>query len=138
MSYFVNKKKTVRFTHVPCFYATLLECAYFCNKIEKCQLCESFKYFNILWPMKNKVRFEHVQWKNVWFCLISIVWVHFSHKIEQFQFSKSLKYFNVFMKNGARFKYVPWKDVWFLLFPLFRFTLVIKMRNFVFENIEIL
>ena len=23
------------------------------------------------------VRFENVQWKNVWFCLISIVWVHF-------------------------------------------------------------
>ena len=129
MSYFINKKNTVRFTHVPCFYVTLLECAYFCNKIEKCQLCESFKYFNILQPMKNKVRFEHVQWKNVWFCLISIVWVHFSHKIEQFWFSKSLKYFNMFswkmvldlnMSHGKMSDFFYFH--WFLLFP-FPFSL---------------
>ena len=42
------------------------------------------------------VRFEYVPWKNVWFCFISIVWVHFSHKTEKFQFWKSLKYFNIF------------------------------------------
>ena len=32
--------------------------------------------------------------KNVWFCFISIAWVHFSHKTEKFWFWKSLKYFN--------------------------------------------
>ena len=32
------------------------------------------------------VRFEYVPWKNVWFCFISIVWVHFSHKTEKFRF----------------------------------------------------
>ena len=30
--------------------------------------------------MENDVRFVYVSWKNVWFCFISIVWVHFIHK----------------------------------------------------------
>ena len=34
---------------------------------------------------------EYVPWKNVWFCVISIFWVHFSHKTEQLW--QSLKYF---------------------------------------------
>lgn len=33
--------------------------------------------------MKNDVRFEYDPWENVWFCLISIVWVHLSHKNEK-------------------------------------------------------
>ena len=39
---------------------------------------------------KYSVRFEYVPWKNVWFCFISIVWVHFSHKTETFRFWRSL------------------------------------------------
>ena len=32
------------------------------------------------------VRFEYVQWTNIWICFISIVWFHFSQKIEKFWF----------------------------------------------------
>ena len=53
-------------------------------------------YWNIFIFDKERygVRFEYVTWKNVWFCFISIAWVHFSHKTEKFWFWKSLKYFN--------------------------------------------
>ena len=56
-------------------------------------------HWNILIFFNKKrygVRFEYVPWKNVWFCFISIVWVHFSHKTEKFRFWKPLKYFNIF------------------------------------------
>ena len=62
-------------------YFILLDCAYFCNEIERCQWEESLKQFRILWPMKNNIRFEYGPWKNVWFCFISNVFVHFSHKV---------------------------------------------------------
>ena len=39
----------------------------------------------------------NVSWKNVWFCFISIVWVHFSHKTGKFRLRKSLIYFNSFL-----------------------------------------
>ena len=62
------------------------------------------------------VRFEYVPWKNVWFCFISIAWVHFSHKTEKFRFWRSLKYFNVFwQENDVRFDYVLSNSVWFCL-----------------------
>ena len=95
------------------------------------------KYFSILWLMKNNVRFACVLYKNIWFCFISIIWVHFSHKTEKNWFWKSLKYLykkiQFFWKKGydVRFEYVPWKIV---LLPLFGFTLVIKIRNFDFES----
>ena len=38
--------------------------------------------WNILREMRNDSRFEHFPWKNVRFCLISIVWVHFIQKTE--------------------------------------------------------
>ena len=28
------------------------------------------------------LRFEYVQWKDAWFCFISIVWVHVSYKTD--------------------------------------------------------
>ena len=37
------------------------------------------------------VKFEYVSGKNVWFCFISIVWLHFSHKTEKFGFWSSTK-----------------------------------------------
>ena len=48
---------------------------------------------------RNGVRFEYIPLKKVWFCFISIVWVHFSYKTEKFWFWKSLKYFNIFDKK---------------------------------------
>ena len=38
-------------------------CAHFWYKIENCQLQKSLKYFNILRPLKNNVRFEYVHGK---------------------------------------------------------------------------
>ena len=38
-------------------------CVRFWYKIEKFQLQKSLKYFNILWPLKNNVRFEYVHGK---------------------------------------------------------------------------
>ena len=66
------------------FYFIVLICTHFCNKTEKCKSQKSLKYFSILLPMKNDVKFEYVPWKYVWFCFIYMVWVHFSHKIEKF------------------------------------------------------
>ena len=84
---------------------------------------------------KKSVRFEYVPWKNVWFCFISIVWVHFSHKTEKFRFWKSLKYFNIFWKedmlSDLNMSHGKMSD--FVSFPLFRFTLVMKLRNFDFK-----
>ena len=73
------------------------------------------KYFTLLRPTTNNVRLEYILWKNVWFCFISIVWVHFSHKTEKFRFWKSLKYFTNFLwkRYGVRFEHVPWKNNWF-------------------------
>ena len=44
------------------FYFSLLICVHLCNETEKCQLLKSLKYFSILQPMRNNVRFEYVTW----------------------------------------------------------------------------
>ena len=61
---------------------------------------------------------SHLQWN--WIC----------------QLQHSLKYFTILwpMNNGVRFEYVPWKMSDYVSYPLFRFTLVIKLRNFDFES----
>ena len=51
------------------------------------------------------VRFEYVPWRNVWFCFISIVWIHFSHKTWKFWFSMSLKCFDFFLIK-------KWCQIW--------------------------
>ena len=33
------------------------------------------------------------------------------------------------MEKGVKFEYVPWKNSDFVSFPLFGFTLLIKLRN---------
>ena len=47
----------------------------------------------------------------VWFCFISIAWVHFSHKTDTFLFLKSLKYFNFVDKKY--FRHMFCQSVWF-------------------------
>ena len=97
---FVNKEKCCQIsTFSVWFYFNLLVFAHLCNKIEKCQLQKSLKYFSILRPMKTNVKFEYIPWKYIWFCFISILWVHFSHKTKKFRFWRSLKYFKVFDKK---------------------------------------
>ena len=65
-------------------------------------------------------RFEHVPWKNVWFCFMSIFWVNFSHKNVKFRFSMSMKYFFFFFWQKRRkkkfdvgFEYVLSSSDWF-------------------------
>ena len=73
----------------------------------------TLKYFD---KKRYGGRFEHILWKNVCFCFISIVWVHFSHKNEKFRFWRSLKYFNsLWFKNDVRFDYLLRNSVWFCL-----------------------
>ena len=98
-------------------FTLIFVCSYFCNEIEKCQLWKSLKYFNILWSIKHDVRFEYVPWKNVWFCFISIVWVHFNHKTDKFWFWKSLKYFIIFWhkKIGCQIWICPMEKYLILL-----------------------
>ena len=116
MYYFVSKEKYCQMicTCLVWFCFTLCVCVHFCNEIERYQLWKSLKYFDILQPTKNVVRFEYFLWENVWFCFISIVWVHFNHKTKKSQFRKSLKYFDFFyQKNDVRFAYVLSNSVWF-------------------------
>ena len=84
------------------------------------------------------VRVEYVSWKNVWFCFISIVWVHCSHKTEKFRFWKSLKYFIIFWlkKKWCQIWLFPYKEclIWFKLCFLNRILVIsweIRILNFV-------
>ena len=116
-----------------CFYVTLLDCAYFCNEIKKCQLLKSLKYFNILRPLKNNIRLEYILWKNVWFYLLSIVWVHACHKIEKsLDFQSHWNTLTCFHKKSVRFKYVPWEDVWLCFISLVYVNFSQKTEKFRF------
>ena len=81
---------------------------------------KSLKYFSILRPMKNNVRFEYVPWKNVCFCFIPMVWVHFSHRIKKSRFWKSLKYFKyVLIKKRCHIRIYPMGKFWFCFIFIF-------------------
>ena len=97
-------------------YFTLLDCANFFNAIQRDQLKKSLKYFSILWPIRNYVRFEYAPQKNACFSFISIVWAHFSHNTKKFRFWKSLKYCNFFLPflvKKVKFEYVLSMNIWF-------------------------
>ena len=57
------------------------------------------------------VRFEYVPWIDVWFCFISIVWVHLSHKTKKFWFWRSTLFFD--KKDNVKLDYVLSNNVWF-------------------------
>ena len=110
--YLLNKKIIVTFAHILFNFISLyLFVLTFVFKLKNANYKSHWYILNILWPMKNDVRFEYVLWKNVWFCFICTVWVHFSHKTEKIWFWKSLKYFNIFDKEkyDVRFEYVSCK-----------------------------
>ena len=46
----------------------------------------SLKYFSILQPMKDDVKFEYVPWKNVLFCFLCIAWVQLGYGTKNFDF----------------------------------------------------
>ena len=139
-------------------FILIFVCAHFWNKMKKYQFWKSLKYYSILESMKNDIRFEYVPrkkkknfdkniynvrfkyvpLKNVWFCFISIVWVHFNHKTEKLQFIKSLEYCNVFLskKKFCQIWICPVKQclIWFNLRCLSRILVIsweIRILNFI-------
>ena len=122
-------KNTVRFAHAPYDFISLYPIAFTFKMRLKSSNYKS--HWNML------VLFEYVPQKNIWFCFNSIVLVHFSHKTEKYQFWKSLKYFNIFlikedMVSDLSMSHRKMSD--FVSFPLFGFTLLIKLRNSDFES----
>ena len=132
MYYFVNEKNAVRFASDPWDFISLyLILLTFAMRLKS---ANGKSHWNVL-IFCDHVRFEYVHYKNVWFCFVSIVWFHFSHKIENFQLWKSLKYFNMFwFKKLLDLNMSHGKMSDFVSFPLFGFTLVIKLRNSDFES----
>ena len=95
------------------------------------------KYLSTLQPIKNDVKIWPVQWKNVWFCLSFVVWVHFSHKTEKISILKVIEilwYFLIKREMVPDLNMPYGKMSYFVLFPLFGFSSVIKLRNFDFES----
>ena len=70
-------------------------------------------------------RFEHVPWKNVWFCFMSIFWVNFSHKNVKFRFSMSMKYFFFFFLTKKEEKKI-WCRIW--ICPIKQWLIWFKRR----------
>ena len=116
MHYFVNKEKYCQICTRPILlYFTLLVCGHFCNEIKRCQLWRSLKYFSILRPMKNDVRFEYVPWKNVWFYFTCIGLLGFTLdiKLKNFDFESHWHTFMSFdQKDDIRFEYFLSNSVW--------------------------
>ena len=106
------------------------------------------RYFSILRPMQNNVRFEYIPWKNIWLCFISIDWIQFSHNMSNFSFENhwnTLIFFDQ-KRYVVRFEYVSWKNVWFCFISIvwvhfshkiekFRFWRLLKYFNvFLIKN----
>ena len=74
------------------------------------------KYFSILEPIKNDVRFEYFPWKNTWFCFMLFLFgFNLILKLRNFDFESHSNTLIFFDKKwyDVRFGYVPWKNVWF-------------------------
>ena len=105
--YFLTNLKDVRFECVPWKMSDFFLFPLFgFTLVIKQRNFDSENHWNTLLFFEKKiyeVRFEYIPWKNVWFCFISIVWVHFSHKTK-FWFWKPLKYFICLIKK--------WCQIW--------------------------
>ena len=89
------------------FYLFLLT---FAMKSKDVNYKSQWNILSFLEAITNDVRSEYVSWKNVWFCFISIVWVH---KTEKFWFWKSLKYLTFFDKKSMSGLNMFCQTVWF-------------------------
>ena len=134
----VNKWKFYQIWTCPIlFHFTLLVCTRFFNEIERCQsLWKSLKYFSVLWPMTNDVKFEYVPWSSICFCLFLLFVFTFVIKLKNFDFGSYWNTLIFFDKKwcGVRFEYIPWSNVWFCFISMHGYTLVKKLRNFDFES----
>ena len=88
-------KDTVRFSHAPLYFVSLYLFVFtFAMKLKD---ANSKIHWNILWPMKNDVRFEYVQCKSFWLSEFPFFGFTLFVKLRNFDFEKqALKYFNIF------------------------------------------
>ena len=100
LTYFDNKRYGVRSEFAPCKMSDFVSFPLFgLTLVIKLRNSDFERHWNTLIYFDKKrygVRFEYVLWKNVWFCFISIAYVHFCHITDKFRFWRSLKYFNIF------------------------------------------
>ena len=92
------------------------------------------KYRNTLPMKKNAVRFAYFLFDFILFtCLRSLLQLNWKI-IEIIKNNCNISSILQPMKNDVRIQYVPLKNVWFCSFPMFGFTLVIKLRNSDFDS----
>ena len=84
----------------------------------------------------NKDKYCQIWTCLVWFYFTVLVFAHFCNEIEKFQLYTSLKYLVFYgqwkIMSDLNMSHGKMSD--FVLFPLFAFTLIIKLRNFDFEG----
>ena len=84
----------------------------------------------------NKDKYCQIWTCLVWFYFTVLVFVHFCNEIEKFQLYTSLKYLVFYgqwkIMSDLNMSHGKMSD--FVLFPLFGFTLVIKLTNSDFES----
>ena len=84
----------------------------------------------------NKDKYCQIWTCLVWFYFTVLVFAHFCNEIEKFQLYTSLKclvfYGQWKIMSDLNMSHGKMSD--FVLFPLFAFTLIIKLRNFDFEG----
>ena len=129
MYYFVNEE--VYDQICTCSFILIFVCAHFCNKIERCQLWKSLKYFGILQPMKN-VSDLNMTCENMsdsvsfpFFGYTSVI------KLRNFDSESHWNiYFLVSKKENVRFEYVLSNSVWFgLIFVVWILNVGNKLGN---------
>ena len=98
---------------------------HFSLKIEKLWFWKSLKYF-------NTVRFEYAPWKNIWFCLLPMFGFILVIKLRNSDFESHWNALIDFDKkkmfSDLNISHENISD--FVSFPLFTFTLDIKLRIF--------
>ena len=133
MYYFVNKEVYNQICTCP--FILIFVCAHFCNKIERCQLWKSLKYFDILRPMKN-VSDLNIPDENM-SDFVSFLFFGYTSvtKLKNVD-SKSHwnSYFLLSKKEYVRFEYVLSNSIWFgLIFVVWILNFGNKLENTDFE-----
>ena len=87
--------------------------------------------FKDQWNIMSDFNMSHG--KNIWFCFISIAWVHFSLQTEKFPFESHWNTL-IFYDKKDRLPDLNMSHGKIISFRLIWFKLVIKLRNFDFEG----
>ena len=137
MHYFVNKEKYCQICICPVwFYFTILVDAHFCDGIERCQLWKSLKFYIILTPVKNDVRFEYAPWKISDFVSFALFGLTLVIKLRNFNLESHwttlIFLIKKYVVSNLNMSHEKMSD--FVSFLLFGFTLLLKLRNFDFKK----